>query len=85
MWQKRFDMDAIGDYHYDVSILDGLQDKNEIDFAIFEDITDHDVLIKRRGKVVRMLKTGTPFIIMSNRVQVSFSEINLLFSQLDVW
>ena len=67
MWQENFDMDANGDYDYDVFILDGLQDKTEIDFAIFEDITDHDVLIKRRGKVGGMLKKGTPFIIMSNR------------------
>ena len=67
LWQENFDMDATGDYAYDVFILDGIQEKNEIDFAIFENITDHDVLIKRRGKVGGILKKHTPFIIMSNR------------------
>ena len=76
-------MDAQGEYCYDAFIVDGLQDGNNIDFAIFEDITEHDVLIKRRGKVGGILKKKTPFIIMSNRspVQIFGDLANVIISR----
>ena len=78
-WQEKYDMDAKGDYSYNALIIDGLQDKKDIDFAILEDISNHDVLIKRRGKVGGTLTKGTAFAITSN-----LSHFDLFGNQADI-
>ena len=59
-------MDAAGDFQYDVFIIDGLQDRNEIDLALLEDISNRNVLVKRRGKMGGTLQKKTAFVITSN-------------------
>ena len=66
-WQEDFDIDCTGEFKYDVFILDGIQEPQNVDFAILEDLVYHDVTIKRRGKVGGKLAKGTPFIFTSNK------------------
>ena len=47
--------------------MDGIQEPQNVDFAILEDLVYHDVTIKRRGKVGGKLAKGTPFIFTSNK------------------